>query len=122
MCLTFKTKLLFYSAKHQLQTVRNHCNNYLPLVFAKLLCIAHRICRITFGQAPNLHNTRIPKNNKRSDFTDPFHGAGAAPLYFNDRAFEKLVNRKSKVRTYYLDMNLVGAYCKPFLPRLSSQS
>lgn len=44
--------------------------------------------------------------------------AGAAPLFFNQRAMDKLKNRKTKVASYYLDMNLVGAYCE--LPLLSS--
>lgn len=35
---------------------------------------------------------------------------GAAPLFFNQRAMDKLQNRKTKVATYYLDLNLVGAY------------
>lgn len=39
--------------------------------------------------------------------------AGAAPLFFNQRAIDKLKGRKTKVASYYLDLNLVGAYCKP---------
>lgn len=35
---------------------------------------------------------------------------GAAPLFFGERALEKLRSRKTKVRSYYLDMNLVGDY------------
>lgn len=35
---------------------------------------------------------------------------GGAPLMLNDRAMDKLKNRKTKVRSYYLDMNLVGDY------------
>ena len=29
-------------------------------------------------------------------------------MFFSERAFEKLSNRKSKVASYYLDMKLVG--------------
>jgi alanine-glyoxylate transaminase / serine-glyoxylate transaminase / serine-pyruvate transaminase len=35
---------------------------------------------------------------------------GSAPLFLSDRAVEKLKSRKTKVRSYYLDMNLVGDY------------
>lgn len=35
---------------------------------------------------------------------------GAAPLAFSDRAMDKLHSRKTKVRSYYFDMNLVGDY------------
>jgi hypothetical protein len=33
---------------------------------------------------------------------------GAAPLFFSQRAVDKLRNRKSKPATYNLDMNLIG--------------
>ena len=36
--------------------------------------------------------------------------AGGAPLFFGERAFEKLQRRKSKVSSYYFDLNLVGDY------------
>lgn len=35
---------------------------------------------------------------------------GAAPLMLNDRALEKIRARKTKVRSYYFDLNLVGDY------------
>jgi len=35
---------------------------------------------------------------------------GAAPLFFSQRAMDKLKSRKTKVASYYLDMNLVGSY------------
>eukprot|EP00887_Chlorella_sp_A99_P003976 scaffold11.g3976.t1 len=35
---------------------------------------------------------------------------GGAPLFFSQRAMDKLKGRKTKVRSYYLDMNLVGDY------------
>lgn len=35
---------------------------------------------------------------------------GAAPLMLNERAMEKLKNRKTKVQSYYFDLNLVGDY------------
>ena len=35
---------------------------------------------------------------------------GSAPLFLSERALEKIKNRKTKVRSYYLDMNLVGDY------------
>ncbi|KAK9807220.1 hypothetical protein WJX73_010527 [Symbiochloris irregularis] len=35
---------------------------------------------------------------------------GGAPLFFGERAFEKLQSRKSKVASYYFDLNLVGDY------------
>lgn len=35
---------------------------------------------------------------------------GAAPLFLNDRALQKLKSRQDKVRSYYLDLNLVGDY------------
>ncbi|KAL4426055.1 hypothetical protein ABPG77_007851 [Micractinium sp. CCAP 211/92] len=35
---------------------------------------------------------------------------GAAPVMFGERAWAKLKNRKTKVRSYYLDLNLVGNY------------
>lgn len=35
---------------------------------------------------------------------------GAAPLFLSDRALKKIKSRKTKVRSYYLDMNLVGDY------------
>ena len=41
--------------------------------------------------------------------------AGAAPLYFNQRAIDKLQSRKTKPATYYLDLNLVGAYCESLI-------
>lgn len=34
---------------------------------------------------------------------------GAAPLFFSQRAVDKLRNRKTKPATYNLDMNLIGA-------------
>ena len=37
-------------------------------------------------------------------------GAGAAPLFLNQRTLEKIQNRKTKVATYNLDLNLVGDY------------
>ena len=36
--------------------------------------------------------------------------AGAAPLFFSERAMEKLANRKTKVASYYFDMTMVGDY------------
>ena len=38
------------------------------------------------------------------------HTAGGAPLFFGPRAVEKLRNRKTKVTSYNLDLNLVGDY------------
>lgn len=35
---------------------------------------------------------------------------GAAPLFFSQRAVDKLKNRKTKPATYNLDMNLIGDY------------
>lgn len=35
---------------------------------------------------------------------------GAAPLFLSDRALAKVRGRKTKVRSYYLDLNLVGDY------------
>ncbi|EFN60011.1 hypothetical protein CHLNCDRAFT_48400 [Chlorella variabilis] len=35
---------------------------------------------------------------------------GAAPLMLNERALQKVKNRKTKVRSYYFDLNLVGDY------------
>lgn len=35
---------------------------------------------------------------------------GAAPLFFSQRAVDKLKNRKTKPATYNLDMNLIGKY------------
>ena len=35
---------------------------------------------------------------------------GSAPLFLSERALQKLKSRKTKVRSYYLDMNLVGDY------------
>jgi alanine-glyoxylate transaminase/serine-glyoxylate transaminase/serine-pyruvate transaminase len=35
---------------------------------------------------------------------------GAAPLFLSPRALEKIKSRKTKVRSYYLDLNLVGDY------------
>ncbi len=35
---------------------------------------------------------------------------GIAPLTFNDRAMEKVQNRRTKVTSWYLDMTLVGQY------------
>lgn len=35
---------------------------------------------------------------------------GAAPLFLSERALEKIKSRKTKIRSYYLDMNLVGDY------------
>eukprot|EP00889_Picochlorum_renovo_P004271 jgi/Picre1/31301/NNA_006654.t1 len=35
---------------------------------------------------------------------------GAAPLFLSQRALDKIKSRKTKVRSYYLDMNLVGDY------------
>lgn len=35
---------------------------------------------------------------------------GAAPLMLNERAFEKLQNRKSKVASYQNDLTLIGDY------------
>lgn len=35
---------------------------------------------------------------------------GGAPLFFGERAFEKLKNRKTKPATYNLDLNLIGDY------------
>ncbi|GAB4822529.1 hypothetical protein N2152v2_009575 [Parachlorella kessleri] len=35
---------------------------------------------------------------------------GGAPLFLSERALEKLRSRKDKVRSYYLDLNLVGDY------------
>ncbi|DBB13735.1 hypothetical protein WJX82_008959 [Trebouxia sp. C0006] len=35
---------------------------------------------------------------------------GAAPLFLNQRTLEKIQNRKTKVATYNLDLNLVGDY------------
>lgn len=36
--------------------------------------------------------------------------AGAAPLFMNKRALEKIQNRKREVATYNLDLKLVGDY------------
>ena len=36
--------------------------------------------------------------------------AGGAPLFFSERALEKLKGRSTKPATYYLDLNLVGDY------------
>lgn len=36
--------------------------------------------------------------------------AGGAPLFIGERAFEKLSKRKTKVASYYFDLNLVGDY------------
>jgi hypothetical protein len=38
------------------------------------------------------------------------HTAGGAPLFFGPRAVEKLRNRKTKVTSYNLDLNLIGDY------------
>ena len=38
------------------------------------------------------------------------HTAGGAPLFFGPRAVEKLQNRKTKVTSYNLDLNLIGDY------------
>eukprot|EP00127_Corallochytrium_limacisporum_P007285 Clim_evm26s246 gene=Clim_evmTU26s246 len=35
---------------------------------------------------------------------------GASPITFSPRAVEKFKNRKTKVRSYYFDMNLLGRY------------
>ncbi|MHA1454796.1 MAG: pyridoxal-phosphate-dependent aminotransferase family protein [Promethearchaeota archaeon] len=35
---------------------------------------------------------------------------GLAPVSFSDRAFESILNRKSKVPNWYLDMSLIGKY------------
>lgn len=35
---------------------------------------------------------------------------GGAPLFLSPRALEKVKSRKTKIRSYYLDMNLVGDY------------
>lgn len=35
---------------------------------------------------------------------------GIAPLTMNDRAMEKVLNRKKKVANWYLDLTLVGKY------------
>ena len=35
---------------------------------------------------------------------------GAAPFFMSERAMQKLKSRKTKVASYYFDMNLVGAY------------
>lgn len=35
---------------------------------------------------------------------------GAAPLFISQRALDKIKSRKTKVRSYYLDLNLVGDY------------
>eukprot|EP00884_Botryococcus_braunii_P002472 jgi/Botrbrau1/12225/Bobra.0197s0018.1 len=35
---------------------------------------------------------------------------GGAPLFFGERAFEKLRKRKSPPATYNLDLNLIGDY------------
>lgn len=35
---------------------------------------------------------------------------GGAPLFIGERAFEKLSKRKTKVASYYFDLNLVGDY------------
>jgi aspartate aminotransferase-like enzyme len=37
---------------------------------------------------------------------------GAAPLFFSQRAVDKLKNRKTKPATYNLDMNLIGEQWK----------
>ena len=37
-------------------------------------------------------------------------GAGASPIFLNQRVLDKLQNRKTKVATYNLDLNLVGDY------------
>ena len=39
--------------------------------------------------------------------------AGGAPLFIGERAFEKLTKRKSKVSSYYFDLNLVGVSPRP---------
>jgi hypothetical protein len=36
--------------------------------------------------------------------------AGASPLFFSERAMKKLADRKTKVASYYFDLNLVGDY------------
>ena len=36
--------------------------------------------------------------------------AGASPLFFSEHAMKKLHNRKTKVASYYFDLNLVGDY------------
>ena len=41
---------------------------------------------------------------------------GAAPLFFGERALEKLARRKTPPATYNLDLNLVGTYWGWFLP------
>lgn len=41
---------------------------------------------------------------------------GAAPLFFGERALEKLAKRKTPPATYNLDLNLVGTYWGWFLP------
>ena len=44
--------------------------------------------------------------------------SGAAPFFMSERAMQKLKGRKTKVASYYFDMNLVGDYwsgcCSPF--------
>ena len=35
---------------------------------------------------------------------------GGAPLFLSQRAFDKVTKRKTKVSSYYLDLNLVGDY------------
>lgn len=35
---------------------------------------------------------------------------GASPLFFGERAMKKLADRKTKVASYYFDLNLVGDY------------
>lgn len=35
---------------------------------------------------------------------------GAAPFFMSERAMQKLKGRKTKVASYYFDMNLVGDY------------
>lgn len=40
--------------------------------------------------------------------------AGASPLFFGERAMQKLLNRKTKVASYYFDLNLVGDYWGEF--------
>lgn len=35
---------------------------------------------------------------------------GAAPFFMSEKAMQKLKARKTKVASYYFDMNLVGDY------------
>ena len=39
---------------------------------------------------------------------------GASPLFFGERAMQKLLNRKTKVASYYFDLTLVGDYWGEF--------